>query len=377
MNQDDFKETLRLIAEEKADGDGHLTPAELLAYHCGEHQSADESRVQEHLVCCHDCTEILLDISTAPELDCEDARRLTDADLSSGWAQIQKRLPTDLTPPAPQANVLPLKAETPSAINSHISSISRAWRRLRFPFLLPYAVAASLLIATFALAFWVSSLRRENQRLALDAQENTRRIASLDAQLSEREGAELNAARQRDEARRTLETQEQETTPRAPGYEDEIAALRRPSPARIPSITSAPDTSSINLPPFELYPEETLRGASTTATTGIKLPRDATRVSFTLNTLSRAAFDSYRLAIVNRDGETIWSRGGLRKNLDGNFTFIVPRRLLPAGGYSFQLYGQSKTPAPTNTADTPKPTSEKPRLTSEKIEQYNINITPR
>lgn len=129
-----MSEELRDAMEEIArrDLDAHPDPERLAAYHAGELSPEEEGRIQDHLALCRECAALLLDFDGLADPDFG-----AGADLT-GKGAVWQRLRED-TAPQPQAEVVPLRRPSPR------------WLQ---------ALAASLLIATLGLSFWVASLRR-------------------------------------------------------------------------------------------------------------------------------------------------------------------------------------------------------------------------
>jgi len=116
-------------------GDAHPSPDELAAYHDGELPPAEAARLQDHLLLCESCTELLLDLEAlrgdpgfggqrpAPAAEIE-------AVLRGLRAQAARSAPRPRERPRPGREI--------------------QWLR---------ALAASLLVAVGGLSLWVASLR--------------------------------------------------------------------------------------------------------------------------------------------------------------------------------------------------------------------------
>lgn len=142
-----MSEELRDAMQEIAgrDLDAHPDPKRLAAYHsgqAGELSPEEKGRVQDHLALCRECAALLLDLDGLADPDFG-----VGADLS-GKEAVWRSLKEEMAPPAP---VVPLRRPARS---------SPRWLQ---------ALAASLLIATFGLSFWVASLRRELSTLDANA----------------------------------------------------------------------------------------------------------------------------------------------------------------------------------------------------------------
>ncbi|MCP4656347.1 MAG: hypothetical protein GY856_13120 [bacterium] len=138
----ELKTTLGEIVEDRRRDLGpHPSPEELVAYKAGELSAAEVSRLQEHLVLCPDCLELLLDSECFRDAAFGSRRAVSETEVAAAWKGMRRG--TDRK--APVATVL-------------------RGRFRRFPGpsspRLPYALAATLLIAVLALSLWVASLRQ-------------------------------------------------------------------------------------------------------------------------------------------------------------------------------------------------------------------------
>ena len=126
-------------------GGGHPEPELLAAYDSGELAPEQESRVQEHLVWCRECTALLLGLEALSRPQGTDP---PGAVAEEDWRSIQARL---LAP----------RAARPAR---------RSGRRERSPSRLRQgpllAIAASLLMACLGLSGWVAHLRRAVEGLS-------------------------------------------------------------------------------------------------------------------------------------------------------------------------------------------------------------------
>lgn len=318
QSQQAFRDAVRSLAEDVAGEGDHPSPKELIAYARGAGDAVD---VQEHLVICRICAELVLDFEAFPRLAPEKEQRISDTEIAARWEVLQRKLSAD----KPSATDAPAASPRVVSIGTHGHGWAASGARLIYS-----SIAASLLVATVALGFWVASLRGENERLARErdrlAVDTDQRLAGREQEIAVR--GDADAARQLAEARRELEESRQEAARRERRYEAEIAELRRPPQ----------NATAINVPVFELYPEETLRGAGGGGEARIiELPRAADSVTFTLNSASREASALYRLRVIDSAGRVVWAGGGLRKNASGGFAVRLPRRLFADGEYRFHL----------------------------------------
>lgn len=117
----------------------HPEPATLLAYQLRQLSSEEAERLRDHLALCGDCSRLVLQIESFPDLPPLPADRLlSDRQMAAEWALLGRRIGLDAA--APAAAPAPRRLSPP-----------------RVP--LPWAVAASLLLATtLGLGVWVHRL---------------------------------------------------------------------------------------------------------------------------------------------------------------------------------------------------------------------------
>ena len=320
--RDELKEVFReAAAESSGRGSEHLELEELVAYHCGQRSAADEQRIQDHLVLCESCTEMLLDLAAFPDLECKESQELSTGELSARWALISKELK--------------FPAEAPDTTRK-----KEGWRLWNIPVLLPaympYAIAATLLVAAVGLFVWVAQLRRENRRLSAQVLETERRAAQNNEQLATDRRNQNETDKSLEDARRRLEQQREESRKELEKRDVEIAELRRPP--RVASGQGGAPNPAVNVSTAELYPSEVVRGGQDSAKT-VEISRSARQLRLTLNSKPRGDYASYTLDILNQGGVAVWTGRGLHKNGQGNFTVTVPLRMLPEGEYRLKLYG--------------------------------------
>lgn len=123
-----MSEELRDAMAESAPGP-HPDPERLAACHAGELSPEEEGRVQDHLALCPECAALLLDLDGLA-----DPGFGAGADLS-GKEAVWQRLKEEM---APQAPVVPFRRPVRS---------SPRWLQ---------ALAASLLVASLGLSFWLA-----------------------------------------------------------------------------------------------------------------------------------------------------------------------------------------------------------------------------
>jgi hypothetical protein len=163
---------------------GHPEPSTLLAYHRRELSPEEAERLRDHLALCGECSRLLLQVESFPALSSQTAL-LTDRQQAAEWALLRDRIGFATSAPAPAP------APAPSRLLSR-----------RFP--LPWALAASLLLATtLGLGVWVLRLRDEVGALA--GPQVHLAVADLTPEGSgPREGAEPAAVRLAADADRLL-----------------------------------------------------------------------------------------------------------------------------------------------------------------------------
>jgi hypothetical protein len=119
----------------------HLEPEEIAGYHEGRLSPEDEQRVQDHLVACRECSELLLDLEGLADPGFGAGEALPDRAGERVWESVRK----EIQPP----NVVPFRREP-----RH-----EAPRWLR-------SLAAMLLLSTLALSGWVATLRNRVKELS-------------------------------------------------------------------------------------------------------------------------------------------------------------------------------------------------------------------
>ena len=119
----------------------HLEPEEIAAYHEGQLSPEDEQRVQDHLVACRECSELLLDLEGLADPDFGAGEALPDGAGAQVWESVRKEIQP--------SNVVPFRREPRSE--------TPRWLR---------SLAAMLLLSTIALSGWVASLRNQVKDLS-------------------------------------------------------------------------------------------------------------------------------------------------------------------------------------------------------------------
>jgi hypothetical protein len=140
----ELKEALAAGAGDGLAGD-HATADELAAYHAGELPPAEEARVQDHLLRCEECTELLLDLDALqndPGFGSE--RPAPAAEIDAVWSHIRAQEPPRSAVPSTAPPALQTPRELPRRAGG------TRWLQ---------ALAAALLVAVAGLSVWVVQLR--------------------------------------------------------------------------------------------------------------------------------------------------------------------------------------------------------------------------
>lgn len=133
--RDELKEAL---AEMLPPAGSHPGAEELVAYHEGRLSPADETRVQDHLLACRECAELLADLEGLGDPDFGAGEALRDDAGQIVWEGVRKEI-------APASKVVPFRPRAPR------------WLQ---------ALAAVLLLSTLGLGAWVSVLVDRVQELS-------------------------------------------------------------------------------------------------------------------------------------------------------------------------------------------------------------------
>lgn len=116
-------------SDRRGDRPGHPDPVVLLDYHEGKLSADEADRVQEHLVHCPECSQVILDFADFPRLEPRtEAHRLTPAEVERQRRDLEARIERESRP---------------------------AWQRHEV--LLP--LAATFLVAAAGLAVWGARLQ--------------------------------------------------------------------------------------------------------------------------------------------------------------------------------------------------------------------------
>jgi len=131
------------VASAAGENDGHPDPETLAAYHARELPEDEERGIQDHLLVCRECAELLLDLERLG-----DPGFGRDVEIPAGTGEVLwERLRQEIRERPRQETVLPF-----------------APRRRAVPPPWMSALAAALLVAVVGLSVWVAALRQELSR---------------------------------------------------------------------------------------------------------------------------------------------------------------------------------------------------------------------
>lgn len=143
--RNDLRNDLTNALEEILAPGPHLEPEEIAAYHDGQLSSEDERRVQDHLVACRECSELLLDLEGLADPEFGAGEALPEGAGEQVWEGIRKETRKEIRSP----NVVPFRREP--------RNDTPRWLR---------SIAAMLLLTTLALSGWVATLRGRVKELS-------------------------------------------------------------------------------------------------------------------------------------------------------------------------------------------------------------------
>jgi len=332
----DLKAAIRdLAAEEARDAGPHVGSKRLIAYREGTLPAAEREAVQEHLSLCARCTGLLLELR-----DFEAAAVREDAGPESlrqdAWESLAQRLPSKTPVVRPLA--------LPEPPRRHLS---------RFVI----AAAAALLLAILGLTLWAAvTVRRERLRLAnLEQRLEAREIALAALRISL-----ADAERQLDAARRQVQDLEKEKIDtgrgepagrvreleaRAAELTAALEELRRTSQTpekRNQAVVASREIEVSVSPRFAVRGQENpdgnlLQGRGTVNPVRIAPPTDRFTVALSLD--DHPVYGEYRLELMDRNGEILWSAGRPGKSLLGDAGTKVSVSGLRPGLYRLRIKG--------------------------------------
>jgi len=233
-------------------------------------------------------------------------------------AQIEARFVAGVRD-ASRAGALAAQTETPQPARAFFPRGIFGWA-------IP-ALALILLVALALSAFWAISLRRENQRLAAQAEERNReldRLQQLEARLRELESNDRALKEQKESLTKEIEQLKAQLAGSGRGRDDRLAQLNQ---------------TDIKAPVINIYPTgDPQRGAGSSEINHVQVPRGADGVVLILGDY-KPGYATYRLEIKNASGQLLTTRAGLKQDKNGDLSVMFGRSLLSPGKFQLKLYG--------------------------------------
>lgn len=352
----------RRTAETAGDPGPHIGLKRLTAYRRGALPAAEREALQEHLSACIRCTGLL--------------RELRDFEAAAGGAE--EPGPEGLKREAWESLARRLSGlpERPPVVRSIASSGGREARRPRDLAFLAYGAAAAMLLALIGLSVWSeATVRQDRRRLARLEQREVEReeaLAAVRRSLAETE-RRLGAARGRihdlaEEARgspaggggqagagargqaggrvEALTAQVAELSAEL----DELRRTRRASQRRTTRAGQDRGTPVVAARAIEVStaPRFALRGqerpesgflAAGGAVNELRVPGPADRVTVALSLADHPVFDEYRLELLDRAGEVLWTARRPAGALLGDAGTSIALYGLEPGPYRLRIEG--------------------------------------
>ena len=191
------------------------------------------------------------------------------------------------------------------------------------------ALAMSFLVAAVLLGVWSLSVRRENQRLAREANEQSRVAEELqrsEAKIRELEASGTASSEQLEVLRKENERLKEEIATAAGRPETQVAQIRQPD---------------ANLPVINIYPlGDTQRSGGGSEINQLRLPPGIERFVLLLSDFE-SGYSNYHVEISDSAGRQLMRRVGIKPDRNGEIR-VVLNRLFSAGQYRVKLYGQGK-----------------------------------
>jgi hypothetical protein len=265
----------------------------------GELRRSEREMIADHLMACSDCAE---EYRVLREL------KLWAERVAVSAYERESAMESVSAPPGEEARVVPHQLDR--ADRAGRASWARRLAGIFSAGFETYAIAAVLLVVSFACVAWVISMKRENARMA----------SRLNEQLASRDQASQSLT----DARRELEA----AARRAEQQQTEIAELRH----------SVDDLSQpqVNVPITDLE-QQSNRGGDVATT--VTAPVGANIFTLILHVSDVPSFPDFALEVIDGRGQRLMRAQSLRKSQLNTFTVALPRRLLPAGRYRLKLYG--------------------------------------
>ncbi|HEX7182636.1 MAG TPA: hypothetical protein VF756_12400 [Thermoanaerobaculia bacterium] len=329
----DLRAALReLAAEEAAEIGPHAGLKRLIAYRRDSLSVAEREALQEHLSLCPKCAERLLELRDFEAASAQGNAAGPESFRQEAWESLAWRLPWKV-----------------SAIRPIAGAARREVARRR-PHL-AYGATAALLLAVVGLAVWT----------AVTAQQARQRLARLEQRLEEREEALAAARRSLAEAERQLTTarrhiqdlekRPEQTAGRMAALETRVAELtsaleelrRTPqAPQGRDRLVVASQIEVSVAPRFALRGQEDsesgfLRGGG--AVNHVRIPPQADRFTVALSLADDPVYGEYRLELMDRDGQVLWTGRRPGKALLGDAGTSVSIDGLRPGPYRLRIEG--------------------------------------
>ena len=192
------------------------------------------------------------------------------------------------------------------------------------------ALAMSFLVAVVLLGVWSLSVRRENQRLARQANEQSRVAEELqrsEAKIRELEASGTASSEQLEVLRKENERLKEEIATAARQPETQVAQIRQPD---------------ANLPVINIYPlGDTQRSGGGSEINQLRLPPGTEKFVFLLSDFE-SGYSNYHVEISDSAGRQIMRSVGIKPDQNGEIRVVLNRRLFSAGQYRLKLNGQGK-----------------------------------
>ncbi len=190
------------------------------------------------------------------------------------------------------------------------------------------ALAMSFLLAAVLLGVWGLSVRRENQRLAREASEQSRVAEELrrsEAKIRQLEASGTASSEQLEALRKDNGRLKEEIATAARQRETQVAQIRQPDD---------------NVPVINIYPlGDTQRSGGSTEVNKLQLPPRAGKFVLLLSDF-QSGYSNYHVEISDPAGRIIMRSAGIKPDRNGEIRVSLNRRLFSAGQYRIKLYGQ-------------------------------------
>ena len=325
----DLKAALReLAAEEPGEAGPHIGLKRLIAYRQGALPAAEREAVQEHLSLCPRCTGLLRELR---DFEAASARGEAGPEplRQEAWDSLVRRLPAKTPGVRPLAGVAQREAPRSQRFSSFL-----------------VAAAAALLLVGAGLSVWA----------VITAQQSRQRLVRLDQRLKEREEAVAALERQLEAAQGQIQTLEKERN--ADRENDALAArvaelssaveeLRRTrqEPQGRDRLAAASQDIELSVAPrFVLRGQEPSAGSllrGDGAVNPVRIPPKGGRLTVALSLADHPLFEEYRLELMDRDGEVLWSGRRPGKALLGDAGTSVSMKGISPGHYRLRIEGLS------------------------------------